>query len=757
MKKTILALLFLVLSSAPVEAFTSSPTGGGGHTIEDEGSALTQRSVLNFTGDGVACSDDAVNSETDCLITSLGAPAANYYVKGGSSVAILQNLGTSATSGWQTSGCPQGGNCVELDGTDDYIILPLHMINQSAGTIVIWFTCETTAWNSIAQTSARIFGTDHSSGNHSEIRTYRQTDNGLEIYYGTGGSSPFLDLGTPNQSTANFMVFSWGASTVKGYLNSGTVADSDVYGSGMIQPNLDFSVGRWRSGPVYGPFKIDAVRIYDIQLSDTDVGNLYNAGAGRNCSYSLSDNNLLGCFDFEENEGKIAAGSEPVPTGWNASDSNDCQSSSNPCLTLQGAMNKIPKVATGSTTVNVASGYYDHAPGGNLNSMLYLDHIATGTNRISIIGYNNPQKGQFAHAQSDPGDVTHYISDGTATADYPLDGTNGLGQAKITDSAMSLDNDGRFNSALIRFVGGTGYVSTAGQDWKNWYRVEDHTAGTVDVIGQWRGSTPVTVQFEFYAWQYAPMLDANGASYCIALVGARGFIIEGIGCNRETNVSTEASNLHPGTVEAGIYQLGTFDIQFRMIYAKYGRFFQSHYSFETSVFDSAETGGEVRDFNGQAWFKYTRFTEFDEKGFYGNGSTVRIENSHFLTSLTGSAAASVNLESQSHGLVIRDNKIFGKNVAGSKSLYVIDSSRAFLNGENYIDCGSTGALTYGIFVFNSTSLEVGGSATVRSQGCNIGARINRNSVYMKYGTVSYSGNTTNESAINGSQIGTTLD
>lgn len=45
---------------------------GGGHTIEDEGTPLTQRTNLNFVGAGVAVTDDAGNDATIVTITSGG-------------------------------------------------------------------------------------------------------------------------------------------------------------------------------------------------------------------------------------------------------------------------------------------------------------------------------------------------------------------------------------------------------------------------------------------------------------------------------------------------------------------------------------------------------------------------------------------------------------------------------------------------------------------------------------------------------------
>ncbi len=50
-----------------------SGTGGGGHTIQDEGSSLTQRTKLNFVGAGVTVTDDAGNDATKVTISGGGA------------------------------------------------------------------------------------------------------------------------------------------------------------------------------------------------------------------------------------------------------------------------------------------------------------------------------------------------------------------------------------------------------------------------------------------------------------------------------------------------------------------------------------------------------------------------------------------------------------------------------------------------------------------------------------------------------------
>jgi hypothetical protein len=52
----------------------SSSTGSGGHTIQDEGTPLTQRTNLNFVGAGVTVTDDSGNDATIVTIsTSAGA------------------------------------------------------------------------------------------------------------------------------------------------------------------------------------------------------------------------------------------------------------------------------------------------------------------------------------------------------------------------------------------------------------------------------------------------------------------------------------------------------------------------------------------------------------------------------------------------------------------------------------------------------------------------------------------------------------
>lgn len=64
-------------------------SGGGYATVQDEGSGLTQRTTLNFTGTGVSCADNSGSSRTDCTINSGAATA------GGNSGNVQFNQGGS--------------------------------------------------------------------------------------------------------------------------------------------------------------------------------------------------------------------------------------------------------------------------------------------------------------------------------------------------------------------------------------------------------------------------------------------------------------------------------------------------------------------------------------------------------------------------------------------------------------------------------------------------------------------------------------
>lgn len=94
-------------------------SGGGGHTIKDEGTPLTQRTGLNFIGSGVTVTDNAGSNSTDVTISGgAGSPAgSNTQVQfnnsgsfGASSNFVFNDTGDFLTTGSYTANVGGGGS-----------------------------------------------------------------------------------------------------------------------------------------------------------------------------------------------------------------------------------------------------------------------------------------------------------------------------------------------------------------------------------------------------------------------------------------------------------------------------------------------------------------------------------------------------------------------------------------------------------------------------------------------------------------------
>lgn len=65
--------------SGGVVTVTAASGSSGYSTVENSGSALTQRATLNFSGSGVSCADNAPDTRTDCTVTgSSGGGGASF-------------------------------------------------------------------------------------------------------------------------------------------------------------------------------------------------------------------------------------------------------------------------------------------------------------------------------------------------------------------------------------------------------------------------------------------------------------------------------------------------------------------------------------------------------------------------------------------------------------------------------------------------------------------------------------------------------
>jgi hypothetical protein len=82
---------------------TAAPlgTGGGGHTIQEDGTPLSQRTKLNFSGSGVTAYDDSVNDATVISINPGGSESDPYFfnLSGSLPYLLLTASGSIAVGG----------------------------------------------------------------------------------------------------------------------------------------------------------------------------------------------------------------------------------------------------------------------------------------------------------------------------------------------------------------------------------------------------------------------------------------------------------------------------------------------------------------------------------------------------------------------------------------------------------------------------------------------------------------------------------
>lgn len=105
-------------------SFSSLTGGGGGHTIQEEGSSLPQRAKLNFVGTGVIAIDDSGNDATVITIPTIGHVIED---EGGSITqrAILNFVGSGVTvsdGGAETTVTIPGGGGSTSFAQDAFVV-----------------------------------------------------------------------------------------------------------------------------------------------------------------------------------------------------------------------------------------------------------------------------------------------------------------------------------------------------------------------------------------------------------------------------------------------------------------------------------------------------------------------------------------------------------------------------------------------------------------------------------------------------------
>lgn len=91
-----------------VDLYPPSSLPGGGHVVADEGTPVTQRGTLNFTGDGVSVSDDSGNDESDVSIPSMIAGTVGSVDISGGVAALTGEKIVVLTNGTQLTDITNG-------------------------------------------------------------------------------------------------------------------------------------------------------------------------------------------------------------------------------------------------------------------------------------------------------------------------------------------------------------------------------------------------------------------------------------------------------------------------------------------------------------------------------------------------------------------------------------------------------------------------------------------------------------------------
>lgn len=125
-------LLFPYMGNAYVSLgpASSSGSGGGYSTVQDESGALTQRTTINFTGAGVTCADNGGTTVTDCVIT--GAAGAAYGTIRDEGIALTQRATLNFIGTY--IGCVDNAGSVRTDCTLAALANADHNITASTCT-----------------------------------------------------------------------------------------------------------------------------------------------------------------------------------------------------------------------------------------------------------------------------------------------------------------------------------------------------------------------------------------------------------------------------------------------------------------------------------------------------------------------------------------------------------------------------------------------------------------------------------------------
>ncbi len=398
-------------------------------------------------------------------------------------------------------------------------------------------------------------------------------------------------------------------------------------------------------------------------------------------------------------------------------DSNNCTSVSTPCLTIQGAVNRVPKILRHVVTITVAAGTY--AGGAYLEDFHFESGFTPSTGAYLQIS------GTLINATPATGTAT-----GTATAGSAGSfGTTTWGT--LTDSGQSWTvNDLR--GKLIEITAGTGSGQVRA--------IDSNTATAITVAGTW--TAPVAGStYAIRDWgttinaaltrppSFATAAAANSGGFIVgesvvAMGGARNLVITNFKFSAITTGIiipgnggvTVVNNNFSGTTLFGINAIGN-----AMVIAQYNvatpgagsTFFihQASMPVGTNVVGNVVVGG----------LSFARFTDIQGLFFDGNsarsmtGTIFRYNNAiagqiSVIGSIFDTTSGGFCVERNSTTLV----QAGVMSVSGS-TMSNCSSGGIQVSGAGYIHVGSvvgTGNGTYGLLALNGGTIQFATTTTI---------------------------------------------
>jgi hypothetical protein len=154
--------------------------------IQNAGSDLAQRQILNFTGTGVSCADNSGSSRTDCTINGTGVANFNQAFTSATSVTITHNLGTTAVL----------TQCFD-NATPPNWIIPANIAITDSNTVTVTFSSAQSGSCTVNGAAAGVASSVPFGG----ITTGSNTTATMTV--GTGGSIVPSGSGTINATQVN--------------------------------------------------------------------------------------------------------------------------------------------------------------------------------------------------------------------------------------------------------------------------------------------------------------------------------------------------------------------------------------------------------------------------------------------------------------------------------------------------------------------------------------------------------------------------